>query len=956
MFKKTLLAAMFGCTGLMMVGCSDDNKEDKNDIPIIKLPETVSVLEKQSLVIEAEVIDDGHVNYQWQQLSGINVELHNDTAMQLAITAPSVMNDELIELELTATDSEGEVAKAIVQVEINQIWLEGQVTGQIKEVHGQAFNIEAKLGEHVFASKSNAQGEFTLNLKFDDDIIFEPEGALFNVTAQALNSPIGYTAYIVEENINELLRGEAISNWQLSSATTAKAELLSRAALYKEILSAKDLQQLSFSIFSYVTVNNTTAYEYLIENTATGNAENGLALPQGYDSTTDFIFDTHAFQSYVDSLNPDYNSEFQNKKKSLITSELFKRNTERVKRIVFNSDAFSGDTFTDLQFNQDGTGQLFFNKRDNIEFTWQQVGNKFTLNKEGGFLVSEKDEEVDFNGETITTRVVSHYPQLDVYLVEHSPVNAVVYTETTLIKSYPDIEKEAFQTNVTNMTNAFTNWHFNEFDDITFGATYSFPFKDSTSLQFVFEDSSNGLILDYFEKGRSIPFTWNMLRHESGHQYIEIETEFFTHSIEALGNNLLNNHFLASYSENGSLSSKIDLGGMLNIKEITFEEVAGIYSREGYSGIQEAEGGALNAQWYELLENGKGYWVTVNDNNNNNVIENDEVILLGGDWSVAENIIQLDANCIVAECSREFDFYWSFSNPALTKQYMHYIYKINYLENDATLLGQWYTNYDRAEGRPINTALPEWVYEYLPRNVGQSEIVGLLPIKPYLDKPLYHADHDYWYDQATGFLQLNSDATYTRLSRGETVTEQYQVDEANQVLLTQPNTTSGYYNYGFLAESDNVVLGAFIGLPWPHFYDEQSAKDYAKRVFDMTHTKSFSDYYGQAIFMADRDQNGEWQVAPLKFSENQVTIYKDAAMTEVANVMNKGTDYTLEDDGRILFSDGNSLYIPLATSGFASVVTDDVENASKDFNYFFFDFEQAETFVKAVNDLRRSID
>ena len=196
MFKKRYLAPLLGCASLMLIGCSDDGDEDKNETPIIKLPEAVSVIEKQSLVIEAEVIDDGHVDYQWQQLSGINVELHNDTAMQLSITAPSVTRNEQIELELTATDAEGEVAKAKIQVDINQAWLEGQVVGQIQSTHEQLFNIEAKLGDHVFTSQSNPQGEFTLNLRFDDDVVFEPDGALFNVSAQAFDSPIGYKAYI----------------------------------------------------------------------------------------------------------------------------------------------------------------------------------------------------------------------------------------------------------------------------------------------------------------------------------------------------------------------------------------------------------------------------------------------------------------------------------------------------------------------------------------------------------------------------------------------------------------------------------------------------------------------------------------------------------------------------------------------------------------------------------------
>ena len=287
--------------------------------------------------------------------------------------------------------------------------------------------------------------------------------------------------------------------------------------------------------------------------------------------------------------------------------------------------------------------------------------------------------------------------------------------------------------------------------------------------------------------------------------------------------------------------------------------------------------------------------------------------------------------------------------------------EINYVWNDSTMSfdSSYLDNraYDFTNERPIaNELLSSVLGKKLPHRLPGEKIAGLLPITSYLDKPLYHADHDYWRSQETGFLQLNSDESYTRFSHGETANGQYHIDQSNQVFFPESNTTSGYYNYGFLAESDNVVLGAFIGLPWPHFYDEQSAKDYAKRVFDMTHTKSFSDYYGQAIFMTDRDSSAVWQVTPLVMAENSITVYSDSAMTQVAQVFTKDAEgengYTLTDDGRILFNDGDSLYIPLATSGFASVVTDVAKHASKDFNYFFFDFEQADTFVKAVNTLR----
>jgi hypothetical protein len=52
--------------------------------------------------------------------------------------------------------------------------------------------------------------------------------------------------------------------------------------------------------------------------------------------------------------------------------------------------------------------------------------------------------------------------------------------------------------------------------------------------------------------------------------------------------------------------------------------------------------------------------------------------------------------------------------------------------------------------------------------------------------------------------------------------------------------------------------------------------------------------------------------------------------------------------------DQNTMYLSLVTDEFNIIITNDVGNSSKDFNYFLFDQQKAKDFVNNTNALRES--
>lgn len=709
MKKNQLLVAAMVAVSLTQVGCSiDDIDLDDNETPTITMPASITVEEKQSRVIAATVDDDGAVSYQWSQLSGIPIEMVNPNDMQLGFIAPSVAQNELVQLKLTATDAEGETAEAITSVNIAQKWLEAEVNGEVTHTHGQLFNIEAKVGNSRFVTQSNATGAFSLKLQFDDDVEFHEHGSVIKVNANALDSKIAYQAHIVE-NIPTLLEGAARSEWQLSSATTAKSELLSRSALYQDIVHVDDLNQLSIAISNNSYVNNTVAYTLLVEHTALENENDGLTLPQGYASTLDFIYDISAFQRYVSLLEPETSTQFEDKKLSLIASDIFKQDRSRLSCLVFNRHESKSVPDTEINFNDDGTGEITFLRTPIQSFIWQQEGNRITLTKEGGFIGEDRSKYVDFNGERVFTRVVNSYPELTLYLVEHTPLHAVIYLAATVVETYPDIDKAPTSRAITTVRQGFSNAHFSEFMSIELGQVYSFPHIGYQSVKLLFESSNSGVILDYFEKGSERAFTWSMHQHDSGHQYLRIETESFIKTIEMLGKSEVSNYFYVtkvSKSDDSSdgVSNTIRKGGLLNSTALTPDDVVGIYSWQGSLGM------SINTSWFELLDNGKGYWVTTNDKNDNGTLESDEVSLYLGDWLLDGNEVHIPVACPFDDCEVQFNFYWHFSSKVLNRQYIH-----TYQQRGQNFGMNFFVHYDHTSTRPVNVALPEWVYEYLPR-------------------------------------------------------------------------------------------------------------------------------------------------------------------------------------------------------------------------------------------------
>lgn len=255
--------------------------------------------------------------------------------------------------------------------------------------------------------------------------------------------------------------------------------------------------------------------------------------------------------------------------------------------------------------------------------------------------------------------------------------------------------------------------------------------------------------------------------------------------------------------------------------------------------------------------------------------------------------------------------------------------------------------FTRFNERPI--ALPDNILY----QIGEAPFVrltGLLDPTQYANKVLYAASHDYWAEQSIESIVFNDDKHYTRTLFDEIEHGEYQNFIDGQVILRTEESRITH-NYGFLMESNDVVIGAYIGLPWPHFNNEADAKIYASNVVSSSPVSTIEHLLNREIYMVDRDLSATWVVSYIKFSEGSAFIYEDGNFTDIKTEL----QYSIDESGMISFLDNeNTMYLSLVTDSFNIMVTNDAENRSKDFNYILFDYQKAHDFVRNTNALRQS--
>ena len=967
-YLKTLLATSISLA--LLAGCgSDDFKIDQqqseqteqpqepvNQAPIITLDNAQGV-EKQAITLTASVEDEGDVTYLWAQSDGIAVSLENTETDTVSFVAPSVTQDQSISLTLTVKDEQGLSATKDVDVEIKQQLVVLTVDGIATDSPLMEASVKATLGEHEFTTTTTTDGLYSLVIEVDDDIDMSQ---VVTIEAQGNNDQ---QAALLQSRLMSFatLKSRAGDDGVLSQAddfavnitnlTTAKAALMLRENALAEIMTEQDLQRLGSEISADELIQIATAIKVILDKSSSNDA---LALPAGVDNVLELALDEQKITDYIAAVKDE--AVFTQAKEEMLADD----------KVVDNSNISEINTFylnegmqyynPVIEFNNDGQGH-YTTYSNQGSFSWQKRNNVYTLENPDGIFNVTSSEQVLIDGQQVYIDLESSVYKVEITILTDTE-NGVILKEKQFSKvSYPNGEKPDFEDTSEFLTNAFTNNQQVDFElATTTPLAVPFPSVNYNDGEVETTLDAATLILDEDGSGSLVelgntPLQWQLVESGGKKSLVITLTDYnnqsFTFRQLTSADGIVH---IAAFHNDDAPKAFVSIAS--EIKSNEYFDIKTIPSVYAYSSD------ALSAFWFELWPDGRLITVSTYDYNNDAELSANEVGISRGNWSLQDGKVSLSRylggeGCYYADISPSC---WEYNRREwqLIEQVNDSVYFTNKMMwadiPDAGFTRIDYSNrkYNNQNDRPI-----QFPAETL-QVIGQFPYVnltGLISLNNYLEKSLYYVSYEYSSEGEVGYFQFNADQTFDYYQDGVLSDGSYQAFADNQVILR--DHTSFFYgkSYGLLAESNNVVIAAFGNSVLPHFDNEAAAKGYAETVAKNIPISNVDHLLEQKVYMVDRDQEGSWVLTFLKFGNDKITIYSDESFSNIETEL----AYTVTEEGLINLSNTeNTMYLSLVTDAFNIIVTNDIENEHKDFNYFLFDLNKAKDFINNSNALRES--
>ncbi|MFK3858779.1 PKD domain-containing protein [Pseudoalteromonas rhizosphaerae] len=958
---KSMLAASISLA--LLSGCESDfvdhPDEPINTAPVISVSDT-AVVEKQAISISATVQDEGPVTYLWSQNAGLSVALENTNTGTVSFIAPSVSEDKKISLNLTVTDSEGLTSEKNVVVDIQQQLVKLSLEGIATDSPLIDAAIKAKIGSQEFTTTTNSDGYYSLELALDDDadmsqlVTIEAQGKEQQQAALLQSRLMSFASLKTKAGDDAVLTNDEDFSVNITNLTTAKSALLARENLFVDIKSEQDLKRLSNEISADELVKVATTIKVILDKSTSNEL---FALPEGVNNVLELALDNEKMTQYIKKV--EQTPEFSQAQEEMLADEKVVQSTKsnNIKTFYYNRGNLSINQVIEL--DNDGTGRYLLQNYDG-RFDWIYQNDVYTLNNPEGFYAYQTTADIEIDGETKRVRQEVTTYKAELKLIAATENGFLVKETEYKNVEYPDGELENYQLTNESILKVFTQ---NEQVDFTFAQTQNpiaLPaphiFVDQVSLgaiTLMLNDDGTGAVS---ELGNT-PITWRMIE-DNNKQSLHITLSDYDNET-ILFRQLTSDGDIATFAAfsefDGIKNASVGTGSIIDESEtFNIATIPGIYSYN-------FDGKSLDEFWFELWPDGKAISMSVYDSNEDGQLSVAESRIYAGNWHLDDDILTITRNlngrddCYYVEQDPNC-WLWNTRQWKLIEQiedtiYVNNMHQFTYSQGEEPREKTFDNRkFNRATERPISSPLPDEILQQIGYQPPVS-LTGLISPNNYLGKRLYFTDHDYKVEGELGYFQFDDNNSFQYYQDNNLSTGTYQIFSDNQLILRDGSSLMYGANYSLLIGSSNVVIATFKEHIWPHFTSENDAKEYMSIVADNKPVSNVEHLIGRDIYMVDRDRDDQWVVSYLKFDEDKITIYSDESFTTI----NTELDYSVDDTGMISFPDDqNTMYLSLVTDEFNIIITNDVGNSSKDFNYFLFDQQKAKDFVNNTNALRES--
>jgi hypothetical protein len=268
-----------------------------NKAPVVSVNNATSQ-EKSVVQLQASVTDsDGVItSYTWVQASGPVVQLTGSETATPSFTAPSVSEETTISFLLQVTDDDNESNSASGTVTVTQQFANFTISGSAISSAFANADVKVNAAGQELTAKTNAQGQFTVLLKIDDDAS-APSFGQVNLQSPTV-AGLEYAAFL-----RDFVADSPLSAKENIPVTERKAISISvneaSTALFALIKQANN-GETPTEIADFVLLEKFLDADELIEATAVARiaAQGSIALPQA-TTLVQLLANNSSYSAYV---------------------------------------------------------------------------------------------------------------------------------------------------------------------------------------------------------------------------------------------------------------------------------------------------------------------------------------------------------------------------------------------------------------------------------------------------------------------------------------------------------------------------------------------------------------------------------------------------------------------------------------------------------------------------------
>ncbi|MBQ4810009.1 hypothetical protein J8M20_01625 [Pseudoalteromonas luteoviolacea] len=352
-------------------------------IPLPNVPPEVTISasntafeERTRFTLTANATDvDGQIEtYYWQHDSALELILAGENSDSLTVEVPDITEDQTITFTVVVTDHQGALAGSAFTAKVAHLRTSTTLKGKVTDSPIANANVQLKVGEHVFQTIADANGNYEIGIDLDES----QKNLLIELSAQgvgsqkdvALVSQLGEVAGLVEAaGEDNTVDSKEYFGINITNVTTAEYALLKEGT--PAFTSEAELTEAR----AHVDVEEKLEVAALLK----AIIDHGHELPDGINSTLELANNLREARKMLKKLKksePELVARLRAEIKA--DKDLMNEGAEPLLGTYFIGERTLMNGFVAaLSFNEDRTGQL--TAKQNVSFTWERDGSKIEL-------------------------------------------------------------------------------------------------------------------------------------------------------------------------------------------------------------------------------------------------------------------------------------------------------------------------------------------------------------------------------------------------------------------------------------------------------------------------------------------------------------------------------------------------------------------------------------------------